>query len=124
MDNPELAKEFPELEDVATRVKSHAAKEAGNQAFAAKDYQKAIQHFTEALQYRTDPVFFSNRAAAHYALKDYKASLQDAKQVVVLDKLWVKGWSRLGAARFGLEDWSEVSLYSIHLISKEISRFS
>lgn len=124
MDNPELANEFPELKDVANRVKANAAKEKGNQAFAAKDYQLAIQHFTEALQHRTEAVYFSNRAAARYALKDYRESVNDAKQVVILDKKWVKGWSRLGAGLFAMEEWSEVRLKGLKSLNPRHSTYS
>ncbi len=39
----------------------------------------------------------------------YKEAAADAQQVIALDRRWVKGWSRLAAALFAMEEWSEVS---------------
>ena len=68
-EDPQLAKEYPELQDVADRAAAGQAKEAGNRAFVAKEYGEAIKHFSIAIQLKQDPVFFSNRAAAYHALK-------------------------------------------------------
>ena len=57
-------------------------KSQGNKAFAAKDYDKAIELFTQGLE--IDPnnfVLFSNRSAAKAGKKDYAAALEDAEQV-------------------------------------------
>ena len=117
MDDPELAKQFLELKDVANRVKANAAKEEGNREFAAKNYDKAVKHFSEAISLAPSAVFYSNRAAAYFSLKEFRLSAEDAKQVVILDKKWVKGWSRLGAALSAMEEWSEVSVNPLPLIT-------
>lgn len=67
--NPELAKEYPELQHVADSAAASQAKEAGNQAFVAKKYEEAVKHFSTALRLREDPIFYSNRAAAYHAMK-------------------------------------------------------
>ena len=38
----------------------------------------------------------------------YTDAVSDARQVIALDRGWVKGWSRLAAALFALDEWSEV----------------
>lgn len=123
MDDPELAKQFPELKDVAARVKANAAKEAGNRAFAAKDFEEAIRQFTEAIQCSPSAVFYSNRAAAHFAMKRYRQSAEDAKQVIILDKSWAKGWSRLGAALSSMEEWSEVRIGSSRFAAQTFTSY-
>lgn len=40
----------------------------------------------------------------------YRDAAADARQVIELDRRWVKGWSRLAAALFAMEEWSEVSI--------------
>lgn len=54
-------------------------------------------------------VFFSNRAAAYTSLKDYHKAILDARRVIAIKPKWAKGHSRLGAAHFALQDFSEVS---------------
>lgn len=68
-ENPDLAKQYPELQHVADSAAASQAKEAGNRAFVAKSYEEAALHFSEALRLRQDPIFYSNRAAAYHALK-------------------------------------------------------
>ena len=67
--NPELAKQYPELQSVADSAAASQAKEAGNRAYVAKNYEEAVKQFSAALALRQDPIFFSNRAAAYHALK-------------------------------------------------------
>lgn len=53
-------------------------------------------------------VYFSNRAAAHTSLKDYGKAIIDARRVIAIKPRWAKGHSRLAAAHFALQDYSEV----------------
>lgn len=57
-------------------------KNQGNKAFAAKDYDTAIDLFTKAIAIDpTNHVLFSNRSAAKAGKKDWSAALEDAEQV-------------------------------------------
>ncbi len=56
----------------------------------------------------SNEVYYSNRAAAYTALKQYRWAMRDAKKVIALKPKWVKGWARLGAAHMGLDEFSEV----------------
>ena len=53
-------------------------------------------------------MYYSNRAAALTSLKRFGEAVRDAKQVVKLKPRWAKGYVRLGAAHFGLEEYAEV----------------
>lgn len=58
-------------------------KDQGNKAFAAKDWDKAIELFSKGLD--LDPnnhVLWSNRSAAKAAKKDWEGALDDAEQVI------------------------------------------
>ena len=59
-----------------------ALKDQGNKAFQAKDYDKAIELFSQALE--IDPnnhVLWSNRSAAKAGKRQWGAALEDAEQV-------------------------------------------
>lgn len=87
------------------KQQSEALKSKGNAAMAQKDYQSAIQLYTQALALNPrNAVFLSNRAAAHSAAKDHASAKTDAEAAVAIDPAYTKAWSRLGLARFALGD--------------------
>lgn len=62
-----------------------ALKDQGNKAFQAKDYDKAIDLFSQAIA--LDPnnfVLFSNRSAAKAGKRQWAAALEDAEQVCTI----------------------------------------
>lgn len=80
-----------------------ALKAEGNKAFAAKDFDTAIQKFTQAIA--LDPsnhVLYSNRSGAYASLKQYEKALEDANKTTEIKPDWAKGWGRKGAAEHGL----------------------
>jgi stress-induced-phosphoprotein 1 len=87
---------------------SDALKDAGNKAFAAKQYDTAIDLFTQAIS--IDPsnhVLYSNRSAANAGLKNWDAALDDAEQCIKVNPSWPKGYARKGAALHGSRKWDE-----------------
>ncbi len=50
-------------------------------------------------------MYFSNRSAAHAALKQWEDALRDANSVLSLRPGWVKGHARQAAALFGLQQY-------------------
>ena len=57
-------------EDEEQKRMSHEEKAKGNRAFSEKRYEDAVKHFTLCMKLDPkNPVFFSNRSAAHLALK-------------------------------------------------------
>lgn len=57
-------------------------KTKGNKAFSAKNFDEAIDLFSQAIQ--LDPsnhVLYSNRSAAHAGKKQWDAALEDAENV-------------------------------------------
>ena len=68
-----------------TCFKVNTLKDQGNKAFAAKDYDKAIALFSDAI--KLDPsnhVLYSNRSAAHAGNREWEAALEDAEAVCAL----------------------------------------
>jgi len=86
----------------------NALKDAGNKAFAAKDYDLAIQIFSDAIQ--LDPqnhVLHSNRSAAHAGKREWQDALVDAESAIRCNPSWSKGYAREGAALHGSKRWDE-----------------
>ncbi|OXB43028.1 hypothetical protein B1J92_H08195g [Nakaseomyces glabratus] len=84
-------------------------KQQGNAAFVAKDYEKAIDLFSKAIEVSETPnhVFYSNRSACYASLKKFPEALNDAEECVKINPTWSKGYNRLGAAHLGLGDLDE-----------------
>jgi len=80
-------------------------KAEGNAAFSAKDFDKAIELFTQAIE--VDPsnhVLFSNRSACYASIKDFDGALKDAVKCIEIKPDWAKGHTRKGAALHGQGD--------------------
>ncbi|KAI0751258.1 activator of Hsp70 and Hsp90 chaperone [Daedaleopsis nitida] len=85
-----------------------ALKDQGNKAFQAKDYDKAIELFSQALE--IDPnnfVLWSNRSAAKAGKRQWGAALEDAEQCIKINPTWSKGYARKGAALHGQRRYDE-----------------
>ena len=69
-----------------------------------------MRHFSTCIRLEpSNEIYYSNRAAAHTALKNFRGALSDGKEVVRLKPRWAKGRARIAAAHFGLEEFQEVS---------------
>lgn len=84
---------------------SEKLKGQGNAAMQKKDYQAAIDLYTQALEIAPlNPIYLSNRAAAYSALQQHEFAKNDAELATATDPKYTKAWSRLGLARFALGD--------------------
>lgn len=79
-------------------------KAQGNQYFAAKDFTKAIEYFTKAIEASATPnhVLYSNRSASYASLKNFTKALEDAQECVKVNDSWAKGYNRVASAHHGL----------------------
>ena len=76
-----------------------ALKEKGIQAFTSKNYAKAIEFFTKAIEYdQNNPTLYSNRAATYIELEDYEMAVKDADKSISVDKNFFKGYIRKAQA--------------------------
>lgn len=83
-------------------------KAEGNKAFQAKNFKEAIEKFSAAITLdSSNHVLYSNRSACYASLNQYDTALEDAQKVVELKPDWPKGYSRLGAAHQGLQEFDE-----------------
>eukprot|EP00892_Ulva_mutabilis_P003744 jgi/Ulvmu1/1741/UM117_0018.1 len=105
-EQPELKVDLQSAE--VKRMQAEAAKERGNDAFKAKDFPAAVQHYDNAiLADNTNAAYYSNRSAAHAALEQWEEARSDGARAANLRPAWAKAWTRLGAALMGLQDFDE-----------------
>ncbi|KAI5467472.1 hypothetical protein BGZ63DRAFT_449603 [Mariannaea sp. PMI_226] len=80
-------------------------KALGNKAIADKNFDEAIDKFTQAIALQPENhILFSNRSAAYASKKDWDNALKDAEQTTTIRPDWAKGWGRKGAALHGKGD--------------------
>jgi len=78
--------------------------------FSEGRHEDAVRHFDACIALEpSDAVFWSNRAAAKLALRDWAGAFADARQATVLKPDWAKGWARWGAAATGAGELTTAS---------------
>ncbi|CAI4051207.1 hypothetical protein SKDZ_15G1600 [Saccharomyces kudriavzevii ZP591] len=88
-------------EDAEIKAKAEDLKMQGNKAMANKDYELAINKYTEAIKVLpTNAIYYANRAAAHSSLKGYDEAVKDAESAISIDPSYFRGYSRLGFAKY------------------------
>ena len=83
-------------------------KELGTKSFVAKDYPKAIEHFTNAITENAyDHTLYSNRSAAYYNMNQFGKALEDGNKCIEVKSDWGKGYQRKAMALHGLSRLDE-----------------
>jgi small glutamine-rich tetratricopeptide repeat-containing protein alpha len=71
----------------------------GNAMMTSKDYAGAIAAYTSAIALDPiNPVYYSNRAAAHSSSNNHEGAVKDAEKAIEVDSSFVKAYHRLGSA--------------------------
>ncbi|KAG8900288.1 hypothetical protein FRB99_006143, partial [Tulasnella sp. 403] len=83
-------------------------KEQGNFYFKEKEYDIAIDLYTQAISHRPDPTYYTNRAAAYMSQKKYVLARDDCQTAVSLQRETpsAKTYARLAKCHFALGDAS------------------
>lgn len=80
-------------------------KALGNKAIADKNFDEAIDKFTQAIAIQPENhILYSNRSAAYASKKDWANALADAEKTTEIKPDWAKGYGRKGAALHGKGD--------------------
>lgn len=83
-------------------------KDEGNEFFKQKNYDKAIELYTQAISLEpNDHVLYSNRSACYINQGNFQKALEDGDKCVALNAGWWKGYHKQGLAYFGLEDYEK-----------------
>ena len=81
------------------KVEAEKFKQAGNAQMSSKEYDAAIESYNKAVTLdSTNPVYYSNRAAAYSSKGDHLAAVGDAEKAISVDPKFVKAYHRLGYA--------------------------
>ncbi|KAM0016287.1 putative amidase [Helianthus debilis subsp. tardiflorus] len=98
----------PSLDSNANMEASKLWKEKGNAAYKGKQWQKAINYYTEAVKLdEINATFYCNRAAAYLELGSFQEAEEDCTKAISLDKKNVKAYLRRGTARESVHRYKE-----------------
>lgn len=94
-------------EEIATNFKNQ-----GNDCFNAKQFQHAVQYYTQGLEAGSDDsllnvALYINRAACNLKLKNYRRCIEDCKRALQIDEFNVKACCRAGQAFLAIERLEE-----------------
>jgi stress-induced-phosphoprotein 1 len=68
-------------------------KELGNAEFKAKNFDKAIELYTQALEENpADHTIYGNRSASYHNLKKFNEALADGEKAISTKADWSKGY--------------------------------
>ncbi|KAM0674709.1 hypothetical protein GVAV_001898 [Gurleya vavrai] len=83
--------------ELSSKAKAEEFKNEGNQYFKAKKYDEAVLAYSQAIEEdESNPVYFSNRAAAYAKLGMKDNGIEDCNSALQLDQNFVKAYLRLG----------------------------
>lgn len=94
-------------EEIATNFKNQ-----GNECFQAKQFQHAVQYYTQGLDADCgvdvlNVALYLNRAACNLKLKNYRRCIEDCKRALQIDEVNVKACYRAGQALVAVDRLDE-----------------
>lgn len=76
-------------------MQAEECKAKGNEAFAKKDYETAIDWYTKAIaKDGTQAAYYSNRSASLAEIGSYDQAVEDGEMCIQLRPTWEKGYFR------------------------------
>ena len=71
-------------------------------------FQKAMRLYTKALEIDAgNAILYSNRSAAHFNVRQFAESLEDAESAILCDSMWWKAYKRKGLALIHMQRYEE-----------------
>jgi tetratricopeptide (TPR) repeat protein len=81
----------------ADKEQAEKFKKDGNSLMSAKNFDAAIEAYNKAVALDpTNPIYYSNRAAAYSSKGDHLAAVGDAEEAIKVDPKFTKAYHRLG----------------------------
>lgn len=84
------------------KLHADSLKKTGNSAYANKDYARAIDFYTQAIETVPDHVYYSNRAACYASMDDLDKVIEDTTESLRLNPTYVKALNRRALAYEGV----------------------
>ena len=81
-------------------------KDTANNLFKNGKYTESIDLYTKAINSHPKAIYYTNRSSAYLKLEQFAYALDDATQAVKMDKMYAKGYTKLGDAHMGLQKFS------------------
>ncbi|XP_076823142.1 dnaJ homolog subfamily C member 7-like [Clavelina lepadiformis] len=95
------------------KVAAEKEKDQGNQFYKAKEYDNAIEHYTNAIDlWPQNASYYSNRSAARMMQNKYKEALEDAQVAIKVDNFYAKAYLREAKCHIALGN-SKAALLSL-----------
>ena len=99
-------------------LKAAELKAEANTLYGQRQYQRAAELYTEALEHAPDnAILYANRSACWVRLESAGSAMADATKAIELDPEYVKAYYRLGSAhlalgnyKLALNDFAQVSV--------------
>ncbi|KAF8213537.1 hypothetical protein K438DRAFT_1956915 [Mycena galopus ATCC 62051] len=96
----------PKSISAADKAQAEKHKQSGNTLMSSKQYDQAIESYTQAIAVDpTNAIYYSNRAAAYSSKGDHLSAVGDAEQAIKIDPKFIKAYHRLGHAQYSLTDF-------------------
>lgn len=71
-------------------------------------FHKAVRMYTKALELDAgNAILYSNRSAAHFNIRQFSESLEDAESAILCDDMWWKAYKRKGLALIHMQRYEE-----------------
>ena len=87
---------------------AESQKNAGNVAFQNKEYEKAIVHYTKAIELDGEnPVYYSNRAQVYIELEDFSRAVEDSDTAIQLNPQFTRAYLRKATALFEMPHFED-----------------
>jgi F-box/TPR repeat protein Pof3 len=79
---------------MARRMSPEEYQELGRRYYKLKQYEKAVETFTNGIDACATASLYDHRAATHEKLQNFNAAVKDGREMIRLDKKDVKGYLR------------------------------
>lgn len=93
-----------------------ALKDKGNHYFKKKDFENALKYYDYALEFKKDPVFYSNISACYVSLNQLDKVVENSTKALELKPDYSKALLRRASAYENLENYSE-AIFDLSVLS-------